>query len=110
MEAKQGLLFLNVQKIWEHEAEIEKINNLFLTILRRIKSNIDMGEQLEENVIAVMFQTMENALTKQKQESFSMDYVTFIIAGQIGQFVPMDKELSTNSSGLRSRYRNKENK
>ena len=37
-EAKQDLQFLNVQKMGEHEAEIEKIKNVFLAILRDIKN------------------------------------------------------------------------
>ena len=36
-EAKQDLQFLNAQKMGEHEAEIEKIKNVFLAILRDIK-------------------------------------------------------------------------
>ena len=36
-EAKQDLQLLNAQKMGEHEAEIEKIKNVFLAILRDIK-------------------------------------------------------------------------
>lgn len=35
---------------------------------------------------------MQSALTEQKQEPFSMDDVTTMIAGQIGQLLPMDEE------------------
>ena len=42
-EAKQDLQLLNAQKIGEHEAEIEKIKNVFLAILRDIKKDIDNG-------------------------------------------------------------------
>ena len=44
-EAKQDLQLLNAQKMGEHEAEIEKIKNVFLAILRDIKKDIDNGEQ-----------------------------------------------------------------
>ncbi len=37
-EARQDLHFLNAQKIGAHEAEIEKIKNVFLAILRDIKT------------------------------------------------------------------------
>ena len=43
-EAKQDLQFLNAQKVGEHEAEIEKIKNVFLAILRDIKKDMDSGE------------------------------------------------------------------
>lgn len=53
---------------------------------------MDNGEQPEETVTAPMLQTMQSALTEQKQEPFSMDDVTTMIAGQIGQLLPMDEE------------------
>lgn len=91
-EARQDLQFLNAQKMGEHEAEIEKIKNVFLAILRDIKKDMDSGEQPGEAVTTAMFQTMQDALAEQKQESFSMDDVATMIAGQIGQLLPMDKE------------------
>ena len=91
-EAKQDLQFLNAQKLGDHEAEIEKIKKIFLAILRDIKKDMDNGEQPGETVTADMLQTMQNALAEQKRESLSMDDVTAMITGQIGQLVPMDKE------------------
>ncbi len=41
---------------------------------------------------AAMFQTMRDALAKQKQNTISVDDVTAMIAGQIGQLAPMDEE------------------
>ena len=83
---------MNAQKIGEHEAEIEKIKNVFLAILRDIKKDIDNGEQPGEAVTAAMFQAMRDALAEQKQKPLSIDDVTAMIAGQIGQLTPMDKE------------------
>lgn len=91
-EAKQDLLLLNAQKMGEHEAEIEKIKNGFLAILRDIKKDIDNGEQPGEAATAAMLQTMRDTLAGQQQEPPSMDDVAAMIAGQIGQFVPMDEE------------------
>ncbi len=48
---------MNAQKMGEHEAEIEKIKNVFLAILRDIKKDIDNGEQPGEAVTAAMFQS-----------------------------------------------------
>ena len=67
-EAKQDLQLLNAQKMGEHEAEIEKIKNVFLAILRDIKKDIDNGEQPGEAVTAAMFQAMRDALAEQKQK------------------------------------------
>ena len=91
-EAKQDLQFLNAQKIGEHEAEIDKIKNVFLAILRDIKKDIDNGEQPGEAVTAAMFQTMQDALAQQKQNPLSVNDVTAMIAGKIGQLAPMDEE------------------
>lgn len=91
-EARQDLQFLNAQKIGEHEAGIEKIKNAFLYILRDIKKDLDSGEQLGETITAAMFQAMRDALAEQKQNSLSIDDVAAMVAGQVGQFVPMDEE------------------
>ena len=96
-EAKQDLQLLNAQKMGEHEAEIEKIKNVFLAILRDIKKDIDNGEQPGEAVTAAMFQAMRDALAEQKQKPLSIDDVTAMIAGQIGQLTPMDKETVENA-------------
>ena len=39
-----------------------------------------------------MFQAIRDALAEQKQNPLSVDDVTAMIAGQIGQLAPMDKE------------------
>ena len=91
-EAKQDLQLLNAQKMGEHEAEIEKIKNVFLAILRDIKKDMDNREQPGEAVTAAMFQTMQETMKDHQQELLSMDDVTAMIAGQIGKFLPMDEE------------------
>ena len=93
-EAKQDLQLLNAQKMGEHEAEIVKIKNVFLAILRDIKKDMDNGEQPGEAVTAAMFQTMQETMKDHQQEPLSMDDVTAMIVGQIGQLLPMDEETS----------------
>ena len=91
-EARQDLQFLNAQKMGDHEAEIEKIKNVFLAILRDIKKEMDSGEQPGETITAAMFQTMQEAMKNHQQEPLSMDDVTAMIAGRVGQLLPMDEE------------------
>lgn len=91
-EARQDIQFMNAQKLGEHEAEIEKIKNVFMSILRDIKGDIDSGEPPEEPVTAAMFQAMRDALAEQKQNPLSIDDVAAMVAGQIGQLAPMDEE------------------
>ena len=68
------------------------IEQQILAILRDIKKDIDNGEQPGEAVTAAMFQAMRDALSEQKQNPLSIDDVTAMIAGQIGQLAPMDEE------------------
>ena len=91
-EAKQDLQFLNAQKLGEHEAELEKIKNVFLAILRDIKKDMDSGEQPGEVATAAMLQTMRDTLAEQQQEPVTMDDVAGMITSQLGQLVPMDEE------------------
>ena len=91
-EAKRDLQFLNAQKLGEHEAELEKIKNVFLAILRDIKKDMDSGEQPGEVATAAMLQTMRDALAEQQQEPVTIDDVAGMVAGQLGQLVPMDEE------------------
>ena len=102
-EAKQDLQLLNAQKMGEHEAEIEKIKNVFLAILRDIKKDMDNREQPGEAVTAAMFQTMQETMKDHQQELLSMDDVTAMIAGQIGKFLPMDEETAEQFRQLAKR-------
>ena len=102
-EAKQDLQLLNAQKMGEHEAEIEKIKNVFLAILRDIKKDMDNREQPGEAVTAAMFRTMQETMKDHQQELLSMDDVTAMIAGQIGKFLPMDEEMAEQFRQLAKR-------
>ena len=72
-ETKQDLQLLNARKMGEHEAEIEKIKNVFLTILRDIKKEMDNGEQHGDVATFAMFQTMQETLKEQASEPVSMN-------------------------------------
>ena len=85
VEVRQDLQFLNAQKLGEHEAEIEKIKNVFLAILRDIKKDIDNGEQPGKAVTAAMFQAMRDALAEQKQNPLSIDDVAAMVAASSWQ-------------------------
>lgn len=93
-EARQGIQFMNAQKLGEHEAEIEKIKNVFMSTLRDIKGDIDSGEPPEEPVTAAMFQNIRNAVQEQKQELHTFDDVTVLDAEQLEKVMPLDEETS----------------
>ena len=91
-EARQDIQFMNAQKLGEHEAEIEKIKNVFISILRDIKGDIDSGKPLEEPVTAAMFQIIQTAAQEQKQELHTIDDVTALVAEQLEKVMPLDEE------------------
>ena len=90
-EAKQDLQFLNAHKMGEHEAEIEKIKNVFLTILRDIKRDMDSGGQPGEAVTADMFQSIRNAVIEQKQELHTVEDVAALVTEQMRKVMPLDE-------------------
>ena len=55
--------------------------------LQRLKRNIKC-EYFNKEII----QAMRDALAEQKQNPLSIDDVTAMVAGQIGQLAPMDEE------------------
>lgn len=67
-EARQDMQFLNVQKLGNHEAEIEKIMNEIPAILRDIMGDIDSGKRSRETATAAMLEILQEAIKDQKQE------------------------------------------
>lgn len=92
--ARQDRQFLKDQKIGTHETEIEKIKNVFMSILQDIKKEIDSGEQPGETVTAAMLQNIQSAAQEQKQELHTVNDVTVLVTEQIEKVMPLDEETS----------------
>lgn len=58
---------------------------------------------------AAMFQAMRDALAEQKKNPLSIDDVTAMIAGQIGQLAPMDEETADLFQKLLKKVMNQKN-
>jgi len=91
-EVIQDIQFLNAQKMGKHEAEIEKIKNVFMSILRDIKGDIDSGKPPEEPVNAAIFQNILNAAQEQKLELHTIDDVTAFVAKLLEKVLSLDEE------------------
>lgn len=52
-----------------------------------------------------MFQTMQEAMKDHQQEPLSMDDAAAMIAGQVGQLVPMDEETSDQFRQLKKKMK-----
>lgn len=53
---------------------------------------MESGAHPGEAVTAAIFKAMQDKLAEQKQNLLSIDDVTAMVAGQVGQFVLMDEE------------------
>jgi len=91
-KVREDLQFINAQKLGEHEAEIEKIKSIFLTILRDIKKDIDNGTQPTEAAAAAMLQRIQDELRQRDPGSITHDDIIEIVANQLGMVAPMNEE------------------
>ncbi len=89
-EAKQDIRFMNAQKLGEHEAEMERIKSIFLSILREIKSDIANHHMPEQTANSALFQ---NIITSAKENPpVTLDDVLSMVTDQMSQVVNMDDE------------------
>ena len=91
-EVREDLQFMSAQKLGKHEAEIEKIKSVFLTILRDIKKDIDNGTQPTEVAAAAMLQGIQDEIKERSQEHLSKDDVADIVVNQFGLASKMNEK------------------
>ena len=91
-EVREDLQFMSAQKLGKHEAEIEKIKSIFLSILRDIKKDIDSGKQPEKTATAAMLQGVQDEIREQSQEHLSKDDVADIVVNQFGLASKMNEK------------------
>ena len=91
-EVREDLQFMSAQKLGEHEAEMEKIKNIFLSILRDIKKDIDSGKQPEKTASAAMIQAIQDEIRERDPKTLTKDDVTEIVVNQLGLIAPMGEK------------------
>lgn len=91
-EVREDLHFMSAQKLGEHEAEMEKIKNIFLSILRDIKKDIDSGKQPEKTDSAAMIQAIQDEIRERDPKTLTKDDVTEIVVNQLGLVAPMGEK------------------
>ena len=91
-EVREDLQFMSAQKLGKHEAEIEKIKSIFLSILLDIKKDIDSGKQPEKTATAAMIQGVQDEIKKRSQEHLSKDDVADIVVNQFGLASKMNEK------------------
>ena len=83
---------MSAQKLGKHEAEIEKIKSIFLSILRDIKKDIDSGKQPEKTATAAMLQGVQDEIRERGTEHLSKDDITDIVVNQFGLASKMNEK------------------
>lgn len=91
-EVREDLQFLSAQKLGKHEAEIEKIKSIFLSILRDIKKDIESGKQPEKTATAAMIQAIQDEIRERDPKTLTKDDVTEIVVNQLGLVAPMGEK------------------
>ena len=91
-EVREDLQFMSAQKLGKHEAEIEKIKSIFLSILRDIKKDIDSGKQPEKTATAAMLQGVQDEIRERDPKMLTKDDVTEIVVNQLGLVAPMGEK------------------
>lgn len=71
-EVAPDIRLLRSQKMGEHEAEIEKIKNTFVAILKDIKKDIDGGKELEASATADFMQQLREQIAEKQSQTQSI--------------------------------------
>lgn len=90
-EVVKGLNFLRSSKMGANEADIEKIKNLFLSILRDIKKDFP-NDPSGAAATAAAFQGIREALPDKPEAELTADDVSSAMAAYVGTVAPMDEE------------------
>jgi len=90
-EVQKDMLQLSAQKLCTHEAELEKIKNLFMKILRDVKK-MDHRELPKQTMTASMLNAFrEKIRTKwRRREKIEKEDVIFIVLEKLNERIPMD--------------------
>lgn len=102
-EILKDLSFLNSAKIQSNEADIEKIKNILIKILRDIKENMAEHQPVGAVATTEAVKGIRAALADKPQSELTADDVSAAIAAYVGTVVPMDE----NSSQLLQQLANK---
>lgn len=88
---------INMQKIGTNEADIEKIKNEFMVILRDVRTNIQSGEPTDSVATADVVQGMFKSVQEQAQgnplTSLSRDNISDALTSLMGNAFPINEEV-----------------
>lgn len=97
-EAKHDIRLLNAQKFGEHEAEIERMKNIFMSILREIKGDIDTQQKPSPDINAEMFQSILASATE--NPPVTLDDVLSLVTSKMSMVMEVDDNAKEQFNAL----------
>ena len=90
-EVQKDMLQLSAQKLCTHEAEMEKIKNLFMKILRDVKK-MDHRELPKQTMTASMLNAFREKIRAKwrRREKIEKEDVVFIVLEKLNEKIPID--------------------
>jgi len=89
-EAKKDLRYMNSHKIGEHEAEVEKIKSLFVTVLREIKKKLEQTVQSPQSINSEMFKQIMSEVKSKNPKT--VEEVTELVANMVQPTMQLSNE------------------
>lgn len=93
-ELIKDISFLNSAKIQSNEADVEKIKNILMKIIREIKEDVTAQQPTGAIATAETVKGIRAALPDKPQSELTIDDVSVAVAAYVGTMLPMDESTS----------------
>ena len=109
-ETQGDINLLKSQKLSDHEADIEKIKNNFMSILRNIKQDMESGEPTGKTATADMIRKIQAELADKLPKDITEEDVADAVVAAVGQSHTLDEKTAKIFRGLALKLLKKRNK
>lgn len=93
-EIIKDMSFLNSTKIQSNEADVEKIKNILMNIIREIKEDVTAQQPTGAIATAEAVNAIRDSLPDKPQSELTIDDVSTAVATYVGTMLPMDENTS----------------
>lgn len=93
-EIIKDMSFLNSTKIQNNEADVEKIKNILMKIIREIKEDVTVQQPTGAIATAEAVNAIRDSLPDKPQSELTIDDVSTAVATYVGTMLPMDENTS----------------
>lgn len=93
-EIIKDMSFLNSTKIQNNEADVEKIKNILMKIIREIKGDVTAQQPNGAIATADAVKGIRAALPDKPQSELTIDDVSVAVTAYVGTMLPMDESTS----------------